>query len=63
MVEVGIPDPLRMAEGKSTRCGGEMDMDISFEVSAKGVDGKKDTRKKTLSERPIFNKVLLPISQ
>lgn len=55
MVEVGLPDPLRMAEGKSTCCGGEMDMDISFEVSAKGVDGKKDTGEKTLFERPIFN--------
>jgi hypothetical protein len=44
-----------MAEGKSTCCGGEMDMDISFEVSAKGVDGKKDAREKTLFKRPIFN--------
>lgn len=32
-----------------------MDMDIPFEVSAKGVDGKKDTGEKTLFERPIFS--------
>ena len=55
MIEVSFPNPRGMAGGKSTGCGGEMDMDISFEVSAKGVDGKKDTGEKTLSERPIFN--------
>lgn len=55
MIEVSLPDPLRMAGGKTACCGGEMDMDISFKVSAKGMDGKKDTRKKPLFERPIFN--------
>lgn len=55
MIEISLADPLRMAEGKSTCCGGEMDMNISFEVSAKGVDGKKDTGEKTLFESPIFN--------
>ena len=55
MIEVSFPNPRGMAGGKSTGRSGEMDMDISFEVSAKGVDGKKDTGEKTLSERPIFN--------
>lgn len=55
MIEVSFPNPCGMAGGKSTGRSGEMDMDISFEVSAKGVDGKKDTGEKTLSERPIFN--------
>lgn len=54
MIEVRVPNPLGIAGGESTGCGGEMDMDISFEVSAKGVDGKKDTGKKPLFERPIF---------
>ena len=55
MIEVSFPNPRGMAGGKSTGCGGEMDMDIPLEVSAKGVDGKKDTGEKTLFERPIFN--------
>jgi hypothetical protein len=55
MIEISFPDPLRMAEGKPASCGGEMDMDVPFEVSAKGVDGKKDTREKPLLPRPIFN--------
>ena len=55
MIEVSFPDPLGMAGGKSTSSGGEMDMDISFQVSAKGVDGKKDTGEKTLFVSPIFN--------
>ena len=32
-------------------------MDILFEVSAKGVDGKEDTWKKPLSFSPLFNDV------
>lgn len=32
-------------------------MDISFEVSAKGMYGKKDTGKKTFSFCPLFNDV------
>ena len=32
-------------------------MDILFEVSAKGMDGKKDTGKKSFSFRPLFNDV------
>ena len=55
MIEVSFLNPRGMAEGKTAGCGGEMDMDISFEVSAKGVDGKKDTGEKTLVERPIFH--------
>ena len=55
MVEISVPDPLRMAEGKSAGCGGEMDMDIPFEVSAEGMDGKKNTREKTFFERPLLN--------
>ena len=55
MIEVSFPNPRGMAEGKSTGRSGEMDMDIPLEVSAKGVDGKKDTGEKTLFERPIFN--------
>ena len=55
MIEVSFLNPRGMAEGKTAGCGGEMDMDIPLEVSAKGVDGKKDTGEKTLFERPIFN--------
>ena len=55
MIEVSFPNPRGMAEGKTAGCGGEMDMDIPLEVSAKGVDGKKDTGEKTLFERPIFH--------
>ena len=32
-------------------------MDIFFEVSAKGMDGKKDTGKKSFSFSPLFNDV------
>ena len=32
-------------------------MDILFEVSAKGMDGKKDTGKKSFSFSPLFNDV------
>ena len=55
MIEVSFLNPRGMAEGKTAGCGGEMDMDIPLEVSAKGVDGKKDTGEKTLVERPIFH--------
>lgn len=55
MIEVSFSNPVRMAGGKTACCGGEMDMDIFFEVSAKGVDGKKDTGDKALFECPIFN--------
>ena len=48
MIEIGVADPLRVTEGKPTRCSGEMDVDISFEVSAKSMNGKKDTREKAL---------------
>jgi len=54
MIEVSVPNPLGMAGGESTGCGGEVDMDIPFEVSAKGVDGKKDTGKKTPFKSPLF---------
>ena len=55
MVEVGLPDPLRLAEGKSTCCGGEMDVDIPFEVSAEGMDSQKDARPKPFFVRPIID--------
>ena len=32
-------------------------MDISFEVSAKSMNGKKDTREKALFTRPVFNNI------
>ncbi len=32
-------------------------MDVSFEVSAKGVDGKKDAWQKSFLFSPIFNDV------
>lgn len=57
MIEIGVADPLRVTEGKPTRCSGEMDVDISFEVSAKSMNGKKDTREKALFTRPVFNDV------
>jgi hypothetical protein len=57
MIEIGVADPLRVTEGKPTRCSGEMDVDISFEVSAKSMNGKKDTREKALFARPVFNDI------
>lgn len=57
MIEIGVVDPLRVTERKPTRCGGEMDMHISFEVSAESMNGKKDTREKALFARPVFNDV------
>ncbi|WKZ17401.1 MAG: hypothetical protein QY317_09860 [Candidatus Jettenia caeni] len=56
MIEVGFADPSGVARGKSSCCSREMDMDILFEISAKGMDGKKDTGKKALSLSPIFDK-------
>lgn len=55
MVEISFTDPLRMAGGKSTGCGGEMDMDIFFQVSAKGMVGKKDAGTNPLFVSPILN--------
>lgn len=55
MIEVGFANPGFIEEGKPACRGGKMDMDIPFKVSAKGVDGEKDTGKKTLFERQVFN--------
>lgn len=55
MIEVGFSNPLRMAGGKTACCGGEVYVDISFEVSAEGMDGKKDTREKPFLVCPIFD--------
>ena len=55
MIEVGFANPGFVEEGKPACRGGKMDMDIPFKVSAKGVDGEKDTGKKSFSFSPIFN--------
>lgn len=48
MIEVSFADPSGVARGKTPCSGREMDMDIPFEVSAKGMDSKKDTGKEAL---------------
>src|SRR4030065_1912886 len=55
VIEVCLANPCFIEEGKPACRGGKMDMDIPFKVSAKGVDGEKDTGKKTLFERQVFN--------
>jgi len=55
VIEVCLANPGFIEEGKPACRGGKMDMDIPFKVSAKGVDGEKDTGKKTLFERQVFN--------
>lgn len=57
MVEVNTSDPGIISKRESANSGGEVDMDIFFKVSAKGVDGKEDTWKKTFSFSPLFNDV------
>lgn len=55
MIEIGFANPCSVEKGKPTHCGGEVNMDIPFEVSAEGMDGKKDTRKKPFLMCPIFD--------
>jgi hypothetical protein len=57
VIEVNLANPGFAQKGETARCGGKMDMDIPFEVSAKGVDGKEDAWEKTFSLCPIFNDI------
>jgi len=43
MVEIGVGNPLLVIKGKAPGGGGEVDMDIAFEVPSEGVDGQEDT--------------------
>ena len=53
MIEVCLVNPGFIEEVRPACRGGKMD--IPFKVSAKGVDGEKDTGKKTPFECQVFN--------
>lgn len=57
MIKVRAPNP-SIPSGRKTSCaGGEVNMDISFKVSAECMYGKKDAGKKPFLVCPIFNDV------
>jgi hypothetical protein len=45
MVEVGVGNPCLVIEGKATGGGGQMDMNIAFEVPSERVNGQEDAGK------------------
>jgi hypothetical protein len=42
MVEVGVGNPCLVIEGEAAGGGGQVDVDIAFEVPSEGVKGQED---------------------
>lgn len=57
MVEVSSFVPGIIRQGQTTNGGRKVYVDISLEVSAKGVDGKKDTGQKSFALSPLFHDI------
>lgn len=57
MVEIGVGNPLLAIEGKATGGGGEMDMEIPFEVSSEGVNGQEDAGQEVMLSGKPFDDV------
>ena len=57
MVEVGVGNPPLVIEGKAPGGGGEVDMDIAFEVSPEGVNGQEDAGQEVMLSGKSFNDV------
>ena len=57
MVEVGVGNPLLVIEGKAAGGGGEVDMEIAFEVSPEGVNGQEDAGQEVMLSGKPFDDV------
>lgn len=57
MVEVGVGYPRSVIEGKTAGGGGQVDMEIAFEVSPKGVNGQEDARQEVMLSGKPFDDV------
>ena len=57
MVEVGVGNPLLVIEGKAPGGGGEVDMDIAFEVPSERVNGQEDAGQEVMLGGKLFDDV------
>ena len=57
MVEVGVGNPLLVIEGKAPGGGGEVDMDIAFEVPSERVNGQEDAGQEVMRGGELFDDV------
>jgi len=57
MVEVGVGNPLLVIEGKAPGGGGEVDMDIAFEVPSERVNSQEDAGQEVMLGGELFDDV------
>ena len=57
MVEIGVGNPFLVIEGKAAGGGGEVEMDIAFEISPESVNGQEDTGQEVMLSGKPFDDV------
>ena len=57
MVEVGMRNPLSVIEGKAPDGGGEVDMNIAFQIPSERVDGQEDAGQEAPLGGELFDEV------
>ena len=56
VTEVGARNPSGIIRSETADRGREMDMNVSFEISSKGMNGEVNAGDKTLLKAELFNK-------
>ena len=57
MMEISFAPPSLIIQGQTAGGGGEMDVEIAFEIAAESVVGKIDTRDEVILGGELFNDV------